>query len=297
MGIPALVIEKNPRIGDNWRKRYCSLALHTPKIHHSRKFSYYADNRAVTRSIAVLYQPFPSNWPTYTPRDKVANWLESYAVNQHLVCWLNSTFSGRPRYDSTRKVWDVVIDRGGTQVHLYPAHIVLATGALGAPFVPSLPNRSEYPGIVFHAADFVNAEPLKGKRVAVVGAGNTSIDICQDLAVGGAASVTMVQRSSTCVVSRSSVKEDMETHVWKPGQPIEVGDLKFSSQSLGWLKEVNMGMQEAQWAKEKELHDKLRKGGLSLHLGPEGQGQFSLVFERGGGESSRDFSASNINLN
>ena len=36
MGIPTLVTERNARIGDNWRKRYASLALHTPKEHHQR---------------------------------------------------------------------------------------------------------------------------------------------------------------------------------------------------------------------------------------------------------------------
>lgn len=37
MNIPTLVIEKNARIGDNWRERYQSLALHSHKDHHQRK--------------------------------------------------------------------------------------------------------------------------------------------------------------------------------------------------------------------------------------------------------------------
>ena len=234
----------------------------------------------------VLYQPFPSNWPLYTPRDKVASWLEGYAINQHLICWMGSTLGGQPRYDPVTRVWDVVVDRNGTHVHLRPAHIVLAIGLNGPPRMPSLPNRSQFPGEVLHSADFMDAKPFVGKRVVVVGSGNSSIDVCQDLVTGGAASVTMVQRSTTCVVSRSSVTEDMHTHAWIPGQPIEVGDFKFSSQPLGWLKEVNMSMQDALWEREKTLHDKLRKGGLKLNMGPEGQGQFLMVFERGGGEFS-----------
>lgn len=36
MNIPALLIERNKRIGDNWRQRYLSLALHTVREHHQR---------------------------------------------------------------------------------------------------------------------------------------------------------------------------------------------------------------------------------------------------------------------
>ncbi|EKM53733.1 uncharacterized protein PHACADRAFT_211396 [Phanerochaete carnosa HHB-10118-sp] len=265
MDIPTLVIEKNARIGDNWKKRYKSLALHTPDFYSP-----------------MLYQPFPSDWPEYAPRDKLASWFESYAVNQHLTIWTKSTLAAQPQYDESEGVWHVSIDRDGKNVTLRPKHIVLATGVLGAPRVPDLPDQTSFAGTVLHAAQFVEPAPFAGKRVIVVGAGNSSIDICQDLATGGAASVTMVQRSQTCVVSRSSVKGDMR-HNWLPGEPVAVGDFKFSAQPLGFFKEMAQSMPEVLWAREKELHDKLRKGGLNLYLGPEGEGQFLMVFERGGG--------------
>lgn len=231
----------------------------------------------------MLYQPFPSHWPEYAPRDKVADWFESYAINQHLTIWTKSTFAAQPRYDESEGVWHVVVDRDGKNVTLRPKHIVLATGGLGAPRMPELPDRASFSGVVLHAAEFVEPAPFAGKRVIVVGAGNSSIDICQDLATGGAASVTMIQRSQTCVVSRSSVKQDMR-HVWLPGEPVAVGDFKASAQPLGFLKEIAQSMPEVLWAREKVLHDKLRKGGLKLYLGPEGEGQFLMVFERGGGK-------------
>lgn len=266
MGISALLIEKNDRIGDNWRKRYNSLALHTPKVHHQ-----------------LLYQPFPTNWPLYTPRDKVADWFEAYSENQHLVYWLRSTLSGRPQYDATRRVWDVTVDRNGTPVRLRPTHIILATGAFAAPHTPALEGRASFGGAALHAAEFKDAKPFAGQRVVVIGAGNSSIDICQDLALGGAAAVTMVQRSPTCVVSRSSVCEDMYAHAWTPGAPVEVGDFKSACQPLGWLKEIAVSSQPAQWEREKVLHEKLKRGGVRLYLGPDGQGQYLLVYERGGG--------------
>jgi putative flavoprotein involved in K+ transport len=59
LGIDTLVIEKNERVGDNWRKRYDSLVLHDPV---------WADH--------MPFLPFPESWPVYTPKDKLASWFE-----------------------------------------------------------------------------------------------------------------------------------------------------------------------------------------------------------------------------
>ena len=229
-----------------------------------------------------MYQPFPSNWPDYTPRDRVADWLEAYATNQYLVCWTQSALAEPPQYDAATHTWAVTVSRAGTPVRLRPTHIVLATGTLGAPKTPSLPHHTEFRGSVLHATQYNRPAPFAGQHVAVVGAGNSSIDICSDLATGGAASVTMVQRSATCVVARESVLGDMRRS-WAPGVPVEVGDLKFSSVPLGFVKEMNQKMPEVMWAREHELHEKLRKGGLKLTLGPENEGHFILLHERNGG--------------
>jgi cation diffusion facilitator CzcD-associated flavoprotein CzcO len=283
MNIPALVIERTARIGDAWRKRYRSLALHTPKHHHQCKFSSLSLASLTIIQHAVLYQPFPSTWPEYTPRDKLVDWMESYAVHQDITYWLEASVAAKPEYDSHARRWDVTVIRGGTSVQLYPAHIVLATGVLGAPFVPTLEHQNHFRGPILHGSDFVDARPFVGKRVVVVGAGNTSSDICQDLALGGTASVTMVQRSASIVVSRSSVAEDI-CHVWVPGEPVEVGDFKFAAQPLGFVKEIMRASQAEQWAREKELHNKLRQGGVKLYLGPNGEGQYLMVFARAGGD-------------
>ncbi|KAJ3557181.1 hypothetical protein NM688_g1608 [Phlebia brevispora] len=228
MNIPTLVLERNKRVGDIWRQRYLSLALHTVREHHQ-----------------MLYNQHPANWPIYTPRDKVANMLETYALNQDLVIWTNSTIKGQPLYDAEKRQWTVTIDRDGTEVYNDPR---------------------EY----------------AGEDVVVVGAGNSSIDICQDLAVSGAKSVTMIQRSSTCVVSRASIAKHLSA-MWRPDVPTAVADFKFGSMPLGFQKKMNIKNQDESWAAEAELHAKLRKGGLHINIGPEGQGQFLLVFERGGG--------------
>ena len=149
--------------------------------------------------------------------------------------------------------------------------------------MPTLQNQALFSGAIMHAADFVDAVPFAGKNVVVVGAGNTAIDVCQDLATGGVRSVTMVQRSHSAVVDRESVREDM-LRTFLPGILVSVADFKFAATPMGFMKEVMMGNQEQQWARERVLHDKLRKGGVKLALGLEGEGQFLLVFERASGE-------------
>ena len=60
--VPTLIIEKNPRPGDSWRKRYKSLCLHDPVWYDH-----------------LPYLPFPDHWPVFSPKDKIGDWLEMYA--------------------------------------------------------------------------------------------------------------------------------------------------------------------------------------------------------------------------
>ncbi|KAJ7128740.1 FAD/NAD(P)-binding domain-containing protein [Mycena epipterygia] len=264
MNIPTLIIENNPRVGDNWRKRYPTLTLHTIKDQHT-----------------MLYQPYPENWPIYSPRDKIADWLEHYAVSQDLVVWTNSRPVPTPTYDTTSKKWTIVVDRAGTQITLHPTHIVLATGTLGAPFIPSIPDSHLFAGPTMHAAAYAGGKDLAGKRTLVVGAGNSAADICQDLAFHGAA-VTMLQRSSTCVVSVESVAVTL-THMYPPGVPAEVADFKVEAMPFLLVREIGRATTEMVWEQEKETHAGLREAGLSLTMGKDGSGHYPMLFERFGG--------------
>lgn len=205
--------------------------------------------------------------------------MESYATSQDLVVWTLSTVVGRPLYDESTKRWTVLIDHSGTPVELHPAHIVWATGTLGRPRIPTFPGREQFAGTVFHSVQYKDAQPFAGKRAVVVGAGNTAIDIAQDLVLAGAQSVTMVQHSSSCVVSLSSV-EAFQERQWPKGVPLEVSDFKATSIPTAYFKSGMIARQDMQWEQEKELHAKLRKGGVRLDLGPEGQGMLLLALEK-----------------
>ncbi|KAJ6622294.1 FAD/NAD-P-binding domain-containing protein [Mycena sp. CBHHK59/15] len=265
MQIPTLVIEKNSRIGDNWRKRYPTLTLHTPNTHHT-----------------MLYHPYPENWPTFTSRDKLAHWLEHYAVSQDLVVWTNSYPLPTPAYDQTSKRWSITVFRDGQPITLHPFHIVLAAGTIGASRTPRISDQSVFLGTMLHSSQYQGGKPFAAKNVIVVGAGNSSADICQDLVVQGARSVTMVQRSSTCVVACSSIRQVIE-NVWPEGMPTTVADFKSMATPFLLLKEVLSSKSEQLREQEKDLHRVLTEAGLELNMGKDGSGQFPMFFERFGG--------------
>ncbi|KAG2133297.1 FAD/NAD(P)-binding domain-containing protein [Suillus clintonianus] len=247
LGIRALVIEKNARVGDTWRQRYPNLTLHTPAYMSS-----------------ILYSPYPTNFPKYIPKGKLADFLESYAANHELCIWLSSIVAPNPMYDSSSARWTVEIQRGDQKVILHPKHLVLATGG-GTPRIPTWNGMDEFQGTLYHSDFHQDAEQFRGKRVVVVGACNASGDICQDFVAHGAAEVTMVQRSATCVVSSTTAEKTYFKVPFPESNPIEDLDFRSNSMPRAFLLQLNKlgGTQHAKMLDE-ELHEGLRKAGFNL---------------------------------
>src|SRR4029077_16254903 len=123
LDVDTLIADREARIGDNWRKRYHALVLHN-QVHVNH----------------LPYMPFPPNWPTYIPKDKLAAWFEAYVESMELNYWTATEFEGGS-YDEKAKRWSVVLRRAdGTQREMCPRHVVLATGASGIPSLPDIPS-------------------------------------------------------------------------------------------------------------------------------------------------------------
>ncbi|KAG2743838.1 FAD/NAD(P)-binding domain-containing protein [Suillus brevipes Sb2] len=239
LGIRALVIEKNARVGDSWRQR--------------------------------------STFPKYIPKGKIANFLDSYAVDHELCIWLSSTVQSTPVYNSSSARWTVEVQRGDQKVFLNPKHLVLATGS-GSPRIPTWNGMDEFQGALYHSDFHKDAEQFRGKHVVVVGAGNASADICQDFVAHGAAEVTMVQRGATCVVSSSAMEQTHFKSPFPDGTPIEEWDFRNHSMPLAFLLQVQIsGGTQYMKMLDKELHEALSKAGFNLtwELSP-GSGEVGL---------------------
>ncbi len=102
LGVPALVLDRHERPGDQWRGRYKSLCLHDPVWYDH-----------------LPYLPFPKNWPVFAPKDKIADWLEMYTKVMEINYWSSTTCTSAS-YDQQAGEWTVVLDRAGEQVVLHP---------------------------------------------------------------------------------------------------------------------------------------------------------------------------------
>lgn len=263
MRIPTLLIDKFDRVGDSWKNRYPSLTLHTLKSHHS-----------------MLYTRAPSNWPKFTPRDKVVHMLEQYATNQELVIWNRSTILPNPIYDPVTKRWTIEVDRDGKKITLHPYHIVLAVGMWGPRYMPDLPGANLFKGDHYHAEQFKGPEHYRGKKVIVVGAAQTASDICLDLVLHDAESITMVQRSSTLVTTIDFTNGFLEHTYPMDGDP-DAGDLRSNGVPIGLVKKLSIAGREAQVAQYKEMLQGLEKAGLKLHNGVDDGGFIVQLYAAG----------------
>ena len=100
LNVDTLIVDREKRIGDNWRKRYHALTLHNQvQVNH------------------LPYMHFPPNWPTYIPKDKLANWFEAYVEAMELNFWTETEFEGGS-YDEKEGRWTVTLRRAdGSQAH------------------------------------------------------------------------------------------------------------------------------------------------------------------------------------
>ena len=71
----------------------------------------------------VLYQPFPANWPRYTSKDKLGDWLEQYAVSNDLTVWTSTSILGRPTYDKATRKWRIRVKTPTGERELSPQHL------------------------------------------------------------------------------------------------------------------------------------------------------------------------------
>lgn len=261
--IDALIVDREARVGDNWRKRYHALTLHNQvQVNH------------------LPYMPFPPNWPTYIPKDKLANWFESYVDAMELNFWTGTEFLGGS-YDDAQGRWTVELRRAdGTTRAMQPRHVVMATGVSGIPNRPEIPGLKNFSGKVMHSSRYEDGESWTGKRALVIGTGNSGHDIAQDLHSSGAA-VTLVQRSPT-LVTNIEPSAQLAYAAYNEGS-LEDNDLIATSMPLVLAKRSHVLMTEQSKELDKPLLDGLARRGFKLDFGDGGTGWQFKYLTRGGG--------------
>lgn len=263
IGVDALVIDAHERIGDVWRKRYHSLTLH---------------NEAWVASLPYL--EFPDTWPTYIPKDKLADWFEFYAEAMELNTWTSTRLRGGS-YDETAGQWTVELDRDGTDVTLRPRHVVMCTGSVsGKPKMPRLPGLEDFTGEVLHSSQYSSGTQYGGRKALVIGTGTSGHDVAQDLHALGS-EVSIVQRNATTVVSLEPSGVSVYA-LYSQGLPLEDADLIAAGNSFRTLIKSNQLLTQKMLADDAELLERLHAVGFRTDIGEDHTG-FHLKYNRRGG--------------
>ena len=269
LDVPTIVIDKHPRPGDQWRSRYKSLCLHDPVWYDH-----------------LPYIKFPDNWPVFAPKDKIADWLESYARVMELNYW-SSTEAKSASYDEATGEWRVTVEREGVPVVLRPKQLVLATGMSGKPKVPSFPGMEVFRGDQHHSSAHPGPDAYRGKKCVVIGSNNSAFDICGALWENGA-DVTMVQRSSTHIVRSDSLMEVglgalYSEQAVASGVTTEKADLVFASLPYRIMHEFQIPLYDQMRERDKDFYERLEASGFEHDWGEDGSGLFMKYLRRGSG--------------
>jgi cation diffusion facilitator CzcD-associated flavoprotein CzcO len=166
-GVEPVLLERGRAVGESWRRHYRRLRLHTVK-----------------ELSALPGLPFPRDASRYPSREQVVSYLERYADHHGLA----------PRLGiEVHRLRPVSEDDGGARWSLTTSDgdwscrtVVVASGYNAEPIRPTWPGEAGWSGTLEHSSTYVTGETWRGRRVLVVGAGNSGAEIALDLCEHGA---------------------------------------------------------------------------------------------------------------
>lgn len=182
-GVPSIVLDQNEHIGDAWSRRYQSLRLHT-----IRRFS------------GLAHYPIPKGYPRYLSKDEYAAYLREYVRALKLKVSLGERVTDirRTSVDTVGSAWEVTTSRGTRHAKV----VVIATGLCAEPRFPSFEGMEKFSGQVLHSARYTSGAEYRGRKILVIGLGNSGAEIAADLALHGARSVSVAVRTPPPIVAR-----------------------------------------------------------------------------------------------
>ena len=164
-GVPSVVLEKSNCIASLWQlKTYDRLCLHLPK-----------------QFCELPLMGFPSDFSTYPTKQQFVDYLEAYARKFDIKPRFNETVS-QAEYDATLGFWRVrSVGLNGKEMEYMCRWLVVATGENAEALVPEIEGMGEFGGDIRHTSLYKSGEEFRGKKVLVVGCGNSGMEVCLDL--------------------------------------------------------------------------------------------------------------------
>lgn len=204
LGIDFEVLEQSDKVGFAWHNHYDRLHLHTVK-----QYSH------------LPHAEFPESYPLYVKRAQLVEYMENYAT----------TFNIKPHFGESvisikkegKDAWAVKTEKGSQYI---TNNVILATGMNRLCHEPDFPGQELYKGSITHSRKYKNPEPFLGKKVLVIGIGNTGAEVALDLSEHGIETHIAVRGPI------SLVPRDLN------GQPVQVTGKRLAKLPFGlgdWL--------------------------------------------------------------
>lgn len=161
LGIPFLILEANPRIGDTWRKRWDSLRLFTP-----------------ARFDGLDGMPFPAAADVFPTKGEMADYLEAYVARFRLPVRTGV------RVDRVSKEGERFLIAAGDS-RIEAENVVVAMATYQQPRIPAFASELAPEVVQMHSREYRSPAQLKQGGVLIVGAGNSGAEIALEVARAG----------------------------------------------------------------------------------------------------------------
>ncbi|KAH7850138.1 hypothetical protein Vadar_028433 [Vaccinium darrowii] len=191
LSIPNIILEREDCFASIWKKKaYNRLHLHLPKQY-----------------CELPHMPFPKTFPSYIPLKNFIQYINDYVSHFNIKPVYHKLVESAS-YDDVAGKWRVKVQNtGGSEevVEEYSGRfLVVASGETSDEFVPEVKGMDSFRGEVVHSTKYKSGEKYRGKRVLVVGSGNSGMEIAFDLTLHGA-KTSIVVRSPVHILSRGMV--------------------------------------------------------------------------------------------
>jgi cation diffusion facilitator CzcD-associated flavoprotein CzcO len=263
LGINAVLLEKNTRVGQNWTDRYESVRIHTSRAYGQLPF-----------------QPpiWDESYPYHLTIKDLDEGYNKFVSRYNLDVWLSTNLE-KARWNDKTQTWTLQINQRGMRRELRARHLVMAIGGGGQVMkMPQLENRDAFKGVVLHSGQYKHSRDWKGLRGVVVGTANSGHDVSNDMLQAGLESVTMVQRGRTPVLPAEYFGKIYDA-MYNDNIPVTVSDLNSQIQPTAISRKMALMAISKMASQEPERFDALERQGFRVERFMD---IFQCLFERFG---------------